>query len=287
VTPYAYALLKPRSEAVDRIPPLRLDLDFLDTTGYAILPVESPAVPISAATADVVARPFEKLALTQTLDERQAKSGKLILEVKATAVGLVPALDSVLELSPAGFEITSNEDHGVSVVKFDEEGNTVDSERTWTITMNAREGQPPPESFSFGKPRIETAGSEHFRYVDADLASVGESIALERQYAKADRMWMLWLPAGLLALLGGMFLWRKTRKPASLETARFPVPREVNPFTVLGLLRDIQTHNGLAGEQHKELGAEIQALEAHYFGADAGTAPDLNRIAQHWAGRAR
>jgi chemotaxis protein histidine kinase CheA len=42
VTPYAYALLKPRSEAVDRVPPIRLDLDFLDTTGYACCPWSPP-----------------------------------------------------------------------------------------------------------------------------------------------------------------------------------------------------------------------------------------------------
>jgi len=32
-TPYAYVLLKARSPKVDKLPPLRLDLDFLDTIG--------------------------------------------------------------------------------------------------------------------------------------------------------------------------------------------------------------------------------------------------------------
>ena len=41
-TPYAYLLLKARSPKVDKIAPLRLDLDFMDTSGYVILPVESP-----------------------------------------------------------------------------------------------------------------------------------------------------------------------------------------------------------------------------------------------------
>ena len=43
VTPYAYLLLKARGPKVDKIAPLRLDLDFMDTSGYVILPVESPA----------------------------------------------------------------------------------------------------------------------------------------------------------------------------------------------------------------------------------------------------
>jgi len=287
VTPYAYALLKPRSEAVDRVPPLRLDLDFLDTTGYAILPVESPAVPIDAKADEAQPRPFEKLTLTQTLDERQAKSGKLILEIKATATGLVPRLDSVLELAPAGFDIESSDDHGVSVVKFDEEGNTVNSERTWTVAMRARAGQPPPKDFSFGKPRVEALTSEHFRFVDADLATVGETIALESQYAKPSRAWMWWLPAGLVGLFAAVFVIRRTAKPKQAESARFQVPADLNAFTVLGLLRNIQSNNGLAPDQHRELGAEIQALERHYFGEEIGTTPDLNRIASHWVGRAR
>ena len=45
VTPYAYLLLKARGPKVDKVPPLRLDLDFLDTSGYVVLPVESPADP--------------------------------------------------------------------------------------------------------------------------------------------------------------------------------------------------------------------------------------------------
>ncbi|HUR26573.1 MAG TPA: hypothetical protein VM509_00185, partial [Planctomycetota bacterium] len=287
VTPYAYALLKPRSEAVDRIPPLRLDLDFLDTTGYAVLPVESPALPIDATEKNVESRPFEKLALTQTLDERQAKAGKLILEIKATAVGLVPDLASTLDLAPEGFDVASSDDHGVSVVKFDEEGGGVDSERTWTITMHAKQGAPPASSFTFGKPRGETAANEHFRFVDADLASVAETISLERQYAKPDRAWMWWLPAGFLAIAGAVIGWMRMQRPKLAAEARFKVPEAVNPFTVLGLLRSIQSNNGLAEEQHRELSLEIQTLEQHYFGEAQPTSPDLNRIAQHWVGRAR
>ena len=89
-TPYAYLLLKARGPQVDKLPPLRLDLDFLDTSGYVILPIESPALPLDADPAQRQRGPCRKLQITQTLDERQADKGKLILEVKATALGLVP-----------------------------------------------------------------------------------------------------------------------------------------------------------------------------------------------------
>ena len=60
--------------------------------------------------------------MTQTLDERQADKGKLILEVKAVGVGLVPDLERAVRRStPAGFEITKTEDQGVAVKKFEED----------------------------------------------------------------------------------------------------------------------------------------------------------------------
>src|SRR5262249_18936241 len=67
-TPYAYLLLKPRGTQVDKIPPLRLDLDFLDTAGEVVLPIESPALPIDAASV-AAPRPVRDLRITQILDE--------------------------------------------------------------------------------------------------------------------------------------------------------------------------------------------------------------------------
>jgi len=104
-TPYAYLLLKARGPEVDKIPPVRLDLDFLDTSGYAIIPVESPTLPIDASRAVGEPRPIQNLAITQTLDERQAAEGKLILEIKAAAQGLVPKIEDILSLEPEYFDV--------------------------------------------------------------------------------------------------------------------------------------------------------------------------------------
>lgn len=288
VTPYAYALIKPRSEAVDQVPALRMDLDFLDTTGYAVLPIESSPLPIDAKQGEP--RPRSGLSITQMLDERQAKSGKLILEIKASANGLIGDFASSLDFAPAGFDIVSNDDHGVSVVKFSEsESGGVDSERTWTITMQAQAGKPPAESFAFAKPKEADAKVEHFRYVDADLAAVGATIDLERRYSKPDRGWIYWLSGGVVALMAlGWLGFRRAQRPAQVAAERFRVPDPVNPFTVLGLLRDIQVHDGLAPEQHRALGEEIHGLERHFFGAERdNAAPDLERIARTWVGRAK
>ena len=285
VTPYAYILLKARGEQVDRVPPLRLDLDFLDTSGYAVIPVESAPLPIDASAAEM--RPFEELALTQTLDERQAKDGKLVLEVKAAARGLVPELDELVELSPEAFEVVESEDHGVSVVQFDEEGDAILAERTWTISMRAREGLAElPDSFTFGAPRIETASSEHFRYVDADLASVGPTVALESNYGRPRRTWLWAIPAALLACAGAFLGWRRLQRPRVIARGRFQLPERLTPFTVLGLLRDIEMNDGLAPEQKSQLAQDIERLERHYFVEESREDLDLVRIAESWASRA-
>ncbi|CAN5213392.1 hypothetical protein BH23VER1_BH23VER1_07620 [soil metagenome] len=77
VTPYAYLLVKARGPQVDTVPTLRLDMDFLDTSGFAVLPIESPKIPIDASPARADPRPFRDLVLTFTLDEREAESGVL------------------------------------------------------------------------------------------------------------------------------------------------------------------------------------------------------------------
>ena len=154
VTPYAYLLLKARGPKVDKVPPLRLDLDFMDTSGYVVLPVESPTIPVDATPAKGAIRPFEKLQITQTLDERQAGQGKLILEIKAVAHGLVPDLDQILTLDQPDFERAKIDDQGVSVSKFDQDSpaTVIDSERApgWSRTpprpaspsRRARSGSP-------------------------------------------------------------------------------------------------------------------------------------------------
>jgi len=289
VTPYAYVLLKSRGPQVDRVPALRLDLDFLDTSGYAVLPIESAVVPIDASDPAGDVRPCEELKLAQTLDERQAKDGKLILEVKATGVGLVPDLGDLLDVAPESFDVARTEDHGVSVVQFEEEGesNEIVSERTWTLTMRAREGLAElPESFTFATPKIEVAADERFRYVDADLEAVGPTVSLERAYGEPSRDWMWALLALPVAVVGAFFGWRRLRRPKAAAPDRHPLPDPLTPFTVLGLLRDIERENGFAPERRRELAQEIASIERHFFVEESGEPPDLRRIAETWIERA-
>ena len=129
VTPYAYVLLKPRGPAGRPRAAAAARPRLPRHPGYAVLPVESAAVRRRRQPARRRRAPVRAPALTQTLDERQAADGKLMLEVKATALGLVPALESLLDVDARGLPRGAiSDDHGVSVVKFDEESDAMSND---------------------------------------------------------------------------------------------------------------------------------------------------------------
>ncbi len=297
VTPYAYVLLKARGPEVDVIPSVRLDLDFLDTSGYAIIPVETPAVPIDASAKAAEPRPISNLTITQTLDERQADEGKLILEVKATAQGLVPDLGDVLKVAPAGFEVVSTDDQSLSVDRFDPEAEdtAVQSTREWIINLQAEVGSAaPPKSFTFGTAKLDTKEVVYQRYVDADLLTVEQNISLEEQYGNTRYAW-LWIMA--LVSVGGVvclaLVIALTRRGIDAKSvAQFQMPENVTAFTVLGLLRQIRENNGLSDARQTELVTSINRLERYYFGnghhprSDSEKSePNLHELAEQWLER--
>jgi hypothetical protein len=291
-TPYAYVLLKPRGPQVDKIPPLRLDLDFLDTSGYVVMPVESPAVPISARDQSGDPRPVEKLAVTQTLDERQADKGVLLLEVKAVGVGLVPPLpDMVGAFAPEGFVVAKTEDQGLGVKKFEEDidRNAVVSERTWVLTLRGKEGQKElPRTFRFASVRVPAKEVIYQRYADADLAPVDEEVSLEQSYGKKRTLgpWAVAaLVAGLAFLLllaaAGVILIRR----GSSAPADAGLPERLDPFVAASLLREIRERPELSHAQRAALDQDLAEIERYYFaaGANGRPAPDLRGIVERWA----
>ncbi len=291
VTPYAYLLVRARGPEVDRVPSVRLDLDFLDTSGYAVIPVETPVVPIDARPVLAADRPVKNLQVTQTLDERQAGDGRLVLEIKATGRGLIPPLEQILDVSPAEFEVVSVEDQGVSVSRFDPDSdeNAVTSDRTWLVTMQAKPGlAQAPTRFQFAACRVPESSVMFQRYVDADLASVGRQIELEERYPVEDSrlatIAMIGLP--LLALAAGL-VWFMRRPRAEREVSGYQLPEQLTPFTVLGLLKDIERTNGLNPDGRQELAASIHRLEDYYFSEASGDEPDLVGIATTWVRKAR
>jgi hypothetical protein len=285
-TPYAYLLVKAKGPQVDKLPPVRLDLDFLDTSGYVILPIESPALPLDASTASADARPLRKLQITQTLDERQADKGKLILEVKATALGLVPALEQIVDLKSEGFDIVKIDDQGVSVGKFDPdaEQNAIVSERTWMVTLAAKENLGKlPEVFRFAAAKHDEIDMTFQRYRDADLAAAEREVRLEETYGSVDRRWIWWLTGGAaLALVALVLSLLLLRRPALHPANDFALPDRLTPFTVIGLLRQIQASGRLSQPQESEMRSDLATLEEHFFAQAENGQLDLKPLAERW-----
>ena len=275
---------------VDRIPPLKIDLDFLDTSGYAVLPVISSPLPIDASAESTGPRPYENLNITQTLDERQAADGKLILEVRASARGLVPSLDEVMDLRRSDFEVTEVEDEGVLISRFDPESGdpAVISERTWIINYAGRTDLAQlPTEFSYPEPAVTANVAEvsYLRYEDANLETVESTVLLEQEYGEVARIWPWVLAVSVLLLIAAAIrdLRALARSRTEQTEEQFQLPETLTPFNVLNLLRDLERKNGFDSARKEELATSIRTLERFYFaGGNGQDEPNLRQVATRW-----
>ena len=93
-TVLAYLHVRAKDASVDKIPPVQMELKFVDLSGPVTIPAESAETVIKVATENAAPRPASQIEITQTLDTRQLPiNGALTLEIKATATGLVPELE--------------------------------------------------------------------------------------------------------------------------------------------------------------------------------------------------
>ena len=287
LTPYAYILLKAKGPQVDKVPPLKIDLDFNDTSGYVVLPVTSAEVLIDAGIAEP--RPFRELKVTQTLDERShSEKGNLYLEVKAEAHGLIPPLGELLDQNIDGFEVGHIEDRDLQVVELDAAAEDLAplSEHEWRIELKPNGGVL-PASFHFPtvKPEVaEEDGLMRLRYVDVDLIPADEEVALG---GAAKRMTPRVIAgiAALIALLGAAVVWLRRKKvTVDDEPDLLPLPVHINAVSVIGYLRRLQQRDGIAPALKSKIGEEIDTLEARYFGPKE-TPQDssaLEELARRW-----
>jgi len=290
-TPYAYLLLQARGPQVDRIPEVKLDLDFKDTSGFFIMPVVSSQVVIDASR-EQEQRPFEGLEVSQLLDERKVDEGKVTLEIKAKSEGLVPDLDEILELKTPGFKVSKMDDQGAAVMRFAPDQDAIESERVWLIALEPEEAGTRPGSFRFGEPMLEDMNTTYQRYDDADLETVSSEIALRRG-PLGSNPWWAWLLLGAASVL--YLVWFFFATPSAGETveedAALRMPESVTPFSVLALLHQIRMRSEMVDEQRRLLDIDMRRIEAGYFdkSAEQGESEDaaeLEKIARHWLGKA-
>lgn len=293
-TPIAYILLKAKDASTDRIPSLQLDLDFLDRRGKVVLPVESPVILIDARPDQPPARALAKLSLTQILDDRDPKSGKLALEVKASGRGIIPDLGELVNLSLPGFKIDKTTDHGLAVTKLDTDGDAIAPvcERNWLLDLVRANDAKTPAAFQFLKPSVPVEETAYKHYEDADLVAVKETLALAGLPLAPANPWR-WVGSAAVCLVcaaGLFFLLRQPRRVDAGPAFAYALPAHITPFSVLSLLRQMErdARAGLSAERRAELARAITELERRHFGPGAETNGDaeLERLARDWVGRA-
>ena len=285
VTPYCYVLMKTLGPEVDTIPPLKLDLDFNDTSGFVVLPIESPALVIDAASTG--SRPLGDLKITQTLDERRLDEGHLGVEVKANAKGLIPELDKIVDPVFPGFDVERVQDGGLAVMKVNAEGDEVaaESERIWNVSLKANRGTV-PESFQFPRAKSDEAETTWQRFVDADLEDVESSVALRS--SGISRTWPRILAVLVVLVLAGalttLLVRKKLNSTENTSVSPFALPSKTNALSVLHLLQRIEKGANLSESDRAELRKTIGNLHATYFAdeSESGNEGDLENLARNW-----
>jgi hypothetical protein len=251
-----------------------------------VLPIESAALVVDAAPAGTAPRPFSDLEMVQTIDERQAADGKLILEIQAKAKGLVPELDQILDLQFDQLEVVRIDDQQAAPTGFDAEadGIQITSDRSWLIELQAKAGGR-LEEFAFCKPKVADVVVRRQQYQDADLVEAAETVRLGTVYQRAN-----WTQTILLAVLGlgalsvvvaGLVM--STRRSPTVRVNEFEMPTEINAFTVLGLLQRVRRDGQVSEKQREELDRLIAQIQGNYFGRHSSDGElDLQQIALTW-----
>ena len=282
VTPYAYFLLKPKGPEVDVIPPLKIDLDFLDTSGYVVLPIASAAIPIDASK-ETPARPYRDLSLAMILDQREAQEEeKITLEIRASGHGLVPPLEDLVELPIEGFTVSSTDDRELQVDELDartDDGAPL-STHEWSLVLEP-EGDTLPENFTFPTVLAELSSNEDEgltlqKYEDVDLVSVEATTAIQGGSAKSPP-YLLFLALLLPAIgVAVYFLFFKKKQEVAVQSGP-SLPASLTPVSVLAFLENLQNEKNLPKEAQEKIQTSIQALKDRSFGPDA-QAPDTDEL---------
>lgn len=308
-TVLAYVLVRAKDASVDRIPPVGMELKFIDLTGPVTIPAESAETVIKITSDSSTARPADNVEVTQTLDTRQLLiNGALPLEIKATARGLVPELDHLIDLDALKKSVAVknvNAHDGLQIKElntWDTKGVAPNSERLWTIALDSdpirlADGQ---TEFHFPAPKAGVKTAVYQSYNDMNLAAlpeptvkIGPTNAAGTLATKSNSGELVIGLAVLgAALLVAVFVYYSVRKrrgeTVDGQTARdlFHMPREVDGFSVIALLRRLRTSPliHLQEPQRVELQQDLQRVQQACFGAKTGamSEPDLRGVAEKW-----
>ncbi|MGC4031903.1 MAG: hypothetical protein QM754_09265 [Tepidisphaeraceae bacterium] len=293
-TPLCYVVLKAKDASADRLAPVQIDLDFADQLNEVVLPIRSAELVVSGNKTDP--RPMSGVSIEQTVNDHDARQGKLELTINAAGTGLMPSLDRLVDLSSLpGMRVANVQDTGPLADSYEARDGgdgapQVASRRKWQVNLETVSGGAVPADFVF--PAVAaTAGQadvKYRRYADADIVDATSHILLNGgAAANGTSAWPWVLGGGVLAVLAGVWVAMKLRgRPLAVDAVAETKPLELDPFRLLARLHTIsRTPGDLSSDQRGQLAGDIGQLERHYFGGrtnGSSGVPDVASIAGRW-----
>jgi hypothetical protein len=305
-TTLAYVLVRAKDASVDKIPPVQMELRFIDLSGPVTIPATSAETLLKVSVGKVAPRPAEKIEVTQTLDTRQfAINGSLSLEVAATASGLVPELADLLDLAPlAGVakvrQVTAIDP--LMVKELNTWGDQVAprTERRWSIALDGDAIRAADQATDVPFPTVKAANTTTVwrTYQDIDpVVLTKASVLLDRVKAAPgagyvppaaeDHSGYLYLGLAAVTAFVAWLVFRKRDTGPRPPRARdvFKLPATIDGFSVVALLRKLGASPlvKFTAAQQAELKADIERVQTGCFGgATTLSAADLKALAEKW-----
>lgn len=306
-TVLAYIHVKAKDSSVDKVPRVQMSFEFMDLSGPVSITAESPETMIKMTDRPTPPRPFERVDLTEVLDTRNlANTEEIVLQITATASGLMPELAEVIDLDALGKQLPVariDPREGTIVRQVNSWSDTVHAvtEHRWTVTLNASSLLNPPRRIALRLPvpKVGNGTAKCQTYQDMDLVELPElqtvvgpvegAVETEPRTALAGWNWYATVGgaiAGVL-LVGLGLAWLLRRGGPRPLRARdvFHMPSRIDGFVVVQLLRRLRASElaRLSEVQRTQMQQEIERIEAACFSNGAGLSEDdLRSAAKKW-----
>ena len=305
-TPLAYVLVRAKDASVDKIPPVQMELRFIDLSGPVTIPATSAETLLKVAGGKAAVRPADKVEVTQTLDTRQfAINGSLSLEVAATASGLVPELDDLLDLAPLSAlakvrQVTVIDPLMVKELNTWGEKVAPRTERKWSITLDGDAIRAADKATDVPFPTLKAANTTTVwrTYQDIDpIVLTKASVLLDRVKVTQgagyippmaeDYTAYLYIGVSVLLAFVAWLILRKRDTGPRPPRARdvFKLPATIDGFVVVALLRKLGTSPlvKFTAAQRADLQQDIERVQTGCFGGTATlSSVDLKTVAEKW-----
>lgn len=305
-TTLAYVLVRAKDASVDKIPPVQMELRFIDLSGPVTVPATSAETLLKVAGGKASPRPADKIEVTQTLDTRQfAINGSLSLEVAATAAGTVPELDDLLDLAPLAALAKVRQVTVIDPLMVKELNTWGDqvaprTERRWSVTLDGDAIRAADKATDLPFPTIKAANATTVwrTYQDIDpVVLTKNSVLLDRVKVAAgagyvppvaeDDLTYLYVGLAVAAAFVGWLVFRPRNTGPRPPRARdvFKLPASVDGFAVVALLRRLAASPlvKFSSAQQAEIKADIERVQTGCFGgATTLSEADLKTLAEKW-----